>query len=77
MTTTAEAIEPIIWRDDRLHLLDQRQLPHLQEWIDYDHPDKVAEAIKLVITSYSIHYTKLYEVCQRVYIIFKEYCAAF
>lgn len=49
MTTTADPIEPIIWRDDRLHLLDQRQLPHLQEWIDYDHPNKVAEAIQLMV----------------------------
>ena len=49
MLTQSEAIEPIIWRDDRLHLLDQRQLPHLQEWIDYDHPAQVAEAIQLMV----------------------------
>lgn len=49
MTTRADAIEPIVWRDDRLHLLDQRELPISQKWIDYDHPDDVAEAIKLMV----------------------------
>ncbi|MCX4187272.1 S-methyl-5-thioribose-1-phosphate isomerase [Methylophaga sp. OBS4] len=49
MASVQEAIEPIIWRDNRLHLLDQRQLPHMQVWLDYDHPTEVAEAIQLMV----------------------------
>ena len=49
MAITAKAIEPIIWQDSRLHLLDQRQLPYIQKWLDYDHPDQVAEAIQLMV----------------------------
>lgn len=49
MTTTADFIEPITWRDDRLHLLDQRRLPVEQQWLDYDHPDDVAEAIRQMV----------------------------
>lgn len=49
MQEATESIQPIIWRDNRLHLLDQRQLPHLQKWLDYDHPDQVAEAIRQMV----------------------------
>ncbi|MTI64244.1 S-methyl-5-thioribose-1-phosphate isomerase [Methylophaga sp.] len=49
MSTTASTIAPIQWRDGRLFLLDQRQLPHRQEWLDYDHPDLVAEAITMMV----------------------------
>ena len=41
-----DSIQPIAWRDDKLYLLDQRQLPHQQVWVDYEHPDDVAKAIK-------------------------------
>jgi len=33
------------WRDNKLVLLDQRQLPHQQIWLDYERPDDVAKAI--------------------------------
>lgn len=49
MTTTADFIEPMIWQDNRLHLLDQRRLPLEQLWLDYDHPDDVAEAITQMV----------------------------
>lgn len=49
MATIQDAIEPLVWRNGSLHLLDQRQLPHLQVWLDYDHPDQVAEAITLMV----------------------------
>jgi methylthioribose-1-phosphate isomerase len=49
LTTAADTIEPISWRDDRLYLLDQRQLPHQQKWLDYQHPDEVALAIQLMV----------------------------
>lgn len=40
------AIQPIIWRDNALFLLDQRRLPAEQLWLEYDHPNDVAKAIK-------------------------------
>lgn len=40
------AIQPIIWRDNALFLLDQRRLPAEQLWLEYDHPNDVAIAIK-------------------------------
>jgi len=40
------SIQPILWRDDALFLLDQRRLPIEQVWLEYDHPDDVAVAIK-------------------------------
>lgn len=49
MTTTVDTIEPICWRDDRLYLLDQRQLPHRQEWLDYQQPEDVALAIQQMV----------------------------
>lgn len=49
MTTTADFIEPMIWQDNRLHLLDQRRLPLEQLWLDYDHPDDVADAITQMV----------------------------
>jgi methylthioribose-1-phosphate isomerase len=41
-----DSIQPIKWRDNTLYLLDQRALPHQQLWLEYDHPDDVAKAIK-------------------------------
>jgi len=49
LSTTVSTIAPIQWRDESLFLLDQRQLPHRQEWLDYDHPDQVAEAITMMV----------------------------
>jgi len=40
-----DSIQPIEWRDNKLHLLDQRQLPQQQLWLDYEHSDDVAKAI--------------------------------
>lgn len=45
MDKDAGSIQPIAWREDRLYLLDQRQLPHEEVWLDYEHPDEVASAI--------------------------------
>lgn len=49
MTKITSTIAPIQWRDERLFLLDQRQLPQRQEWLEYDHPDQVAEAITMMV----------------------------
>jgi len=40
-----DSIQPMKWQDGKLYLLDQRLLPHQQIWLDYDHPNDVAEAI--------------------------------
>lgn len=44
-----DSIQPIIWRDDTLYLLDQRKLPAEQIWLQYQHPDDVAVAIKEMV----------------------------
>lgn len=49
MATKPEAIAPIIWRDNSLFLLDQRKLPHQQEWLEYTDSTAVAEAIKTMV----------------------------
>jgi len=41
----SDSIKPIVWRDNKLYLLDQRQLPQEELWIDYDHSDDIAKAI--------------------------------
>jgi methylthioribose-1-phosphate isomerase len=41
-----DSIQPIIWRQNKLYLLDQRALPLQQLWLDYEHPDHVAQAIR-------------------------------
>lgn len=46
MAKNTDSIRPIIWRDDTLYLLDQRHLPNEQIWLEYDHPNEVAKAIK-------------------------------
>jgi len=47
MTTSApEPIRPIVWRDNRLWLLDQRQLPEHEVYLDYQDPEVVAAAIR-------------------------------
>jgi methylthioribose-1-phosphate isomerase len=45
-TKTPEPIRPIIWRDDRLWLLDQRALPEKEMYLDYEDPAAVASAIR-------------------------------
>ena len=45
MDKHTDSIQPIEWRDNKLHLLDQRQLPQQQLWLDYEHSDDVAKAI--------------------------------
>ncbi len=40
-----DSIQAIIWRDNKLLLLDQRALPHEQIWLEYEHSDAVANAI--------------------------------
>lgn len=49
MSSKAKSIEPILWQGNRLHLLDQRKLPGQQLWIEYEQPDAVAEAIRLMV----------------------------
>lgn len=39
------SIQPIAWREYKLHLLDQRQLPDKEEWLEYEHSNDVAKAI--------------------------------
>ena len=45
MDKNTGSIQPIAWRDNKLYLLDQRQLPQKKDWLDSDHPDDVAKAI--------------------------------
>ncbi|MBL1321646.1 MAG: S-methyl-5-thioribose-1-phosphate isomerase [Methylophaga sp.] len=40
-----DSIQPIKWRNNMLFLLDQRALPHQQNWLQYEHADDVANAI--------------------------------
>jgi methylthioribose-1-phosphate isomerase len=49
LSTTVNSIEPIVWQDDRLHLLDQRKLLGEQLWLAYEESDAVAEAIRLMV----------------------------
>ncbi len=46
MDKMRDSIRPVIWRDGRLFLLDQRQLPTQQRWLEFEHPDEVARAIR-------------------------------
>ncbi|NOQ82067.1 MAG: S-methyl-5-thioribose-1-phosphate isomerase [Methylophaga sp.] len=45
MDKHTDSIQPIAWRENKLYLLDQRQLPQQQTWLDYEHSDDVAKAI--------------------------------
>ena len=49
MTRLLQTIEPILWRDEQLHLLVQRVLAHTENWLTYHDSDAVAEAIKLMV----------------------------
>jgi len=44
-----DTVKPIIWRQDRLQLLDQRLLPCDCSYLDYDTSDAVADAIKTMV----------------------------
>src|SRR5579885_3084173 len=41
-----ETIRPMIWNGDHLLMLDQRQLPLREEWVELRSYDDVARAIK-------------------------------
>ena len=45
MDKHTDSIQAIAWRQNKLYLLDQRQLPQQQIWLDYEHSDDVAKAI--------------------------------
>ena len=49
LQTAQQSIQPIAWREDKLHLLDQRQLPHREAWLEYEHPKDVASAISEMV----------------------------
>lgn len=49
MATKTKTIEPIIWRENSLFLLDQRVLPHQQRWIEFNDSSAVADAIKTMV----------------------------
>ncbi len=44
-----DSIQAIMWRQNKLHLLDQRALPMQQLWLAYEHPDHVAQAISEMV----------------------------
>lgn len=49
MAIKNDMIEPIVWRENSLFLLDQRKLPHYQEWIELNDASAVAEAIRTMV----------------------------
>ncbi len=49
MTQRFEAVEPIRWTDDTLHLLDQRRLPHEVTYVACRNAQQVATAIREMI----------------------------
>ncbi len=49
MTTTSPTISPIIWRRSELHLLDQRLLPHDEQYVICRDAHAVAEAISAMV----------------------------
>jgi methylthioribose-1-phosphate isomerase len=46
--TTREPLRPVLYdeKTDAVRLLDQRRLPHAEEWLSLDSGEKVAEAIR-------------------------------
>lgn len=46
---TATNVRPIQWHGDLLRLLDQRVLPHAQEYVDCHDADEVADAIRAMV----------------------------
>ncbi|UFH50743.1 S-methyl-5-thioribose-1-phosphate isomerase [Pseudomonas sp. KNUC1026] len=45
----AEKVKAIDWRDGALYLLDQRVLPHKEQWLRYDSAGAVADAITSMV----------------------------
>jgi methylthioribose-1-phosphate isomerase len=45
-TTAHDSLRAVQWQGDRLHLLDQRQLPFEEAWLDCRTADEVAQAIR-------------------------------
>ena len=45
-TPAHDSIRSVLWRGDRLRLLDQRQLPFVEDYIDCTTADEVAQAIR-------------------------------
>lgn len=41
--------QAIVWQNNRLYLLDQRELPHRQRILEYDNAAQVSEAIRLMV----------------------------
>ncbi|HYM62751.1 MAG TPA: S-methyl-5-thioribose-1-phosphate isomerase [Thermoanaerobaculia bacterium] len=49
MSDDNHGVQPIIWRDQTLHLLDQRRLPREVVWVECRHAAAVFEAIRSMI----------------------------
>ncbi len=49
MSQRSEAVEPIRWTDDTLHLLDQRRLPHEVTYVACRNAQEVATAIREMV----------------------------
>jgi len=45
-TITHDSVRAVLWRSDRLRLLDQRQLPFVETWLDCTSAAEVAQAIR-------------------------------
>ncbi len=45
-STSHDSVRAVLWRGDRLRLLDQRQLPFVETWIDCMNAEEVAQAIR-------------------------------
>ena len=45
-STSHDSVRAVLWRGDRLRLLDQRQLPFVESWIDCTSAADVAQAIR-------------------------------
>ncbi len=46
MAKQNDEIQAVVWHDDKLYLLDQRQLPNKETWLEFERPDDVSQAIK-------------------------------
>lgn len=44
-----DTIRAVIWRDNRLHLLDQRRLPEREDYLEFDAAPDVADAIRAMV----------------------------
>lgn len=48
-TSSSQLLQPIVWQDDSLQLLDQRVLPHQETYLTYRDAFEVAEAITQMV----------------------------